>query len=173
MVRFTDIFISLGSNLGDRYENCLSAIRRVADTEGIRVVELSKFYLTQPTDYLDQDSFVNGVFKMETALDGPMELLDTLQQIQNDMGQGEKEVRFGPRIIDLDIIFFGDLVMESPGLILPHPRMHKRSFVLTPLCDIGATIIHPVLGETVSTLLDRIKMDPGQGIMEYNSGGIS
>ncbi len=171
MTLFSDIFISLGSNKGERYENCLSAICKVKSLKGSRVLEVSKFYLTQPTDFLDQDSFINGVFKMETSLK-PLELLSCLQTIQKEMGQGKKEIRFGPRIIDLDIIFFGNQVMDDKELTIPHPRMHKRSFVLTPLCDIGARIMHPVLDETVSTLLDWIKTDPEQGVKEYTGHGI-
>jgi 7,8-dihydro-6-hydroxymethylpterin-pyrophosphokinase len=82
-----------------------------------------------------------------------LQLLEILQAIQRDAGRTEKKIRFGPRILDLDILFYDDLVMESRRLCLPHPRMHKRRFVLKPICDIDPTIVHPTLGRTVADLL--------------------
>jgi 2-amino-4-hydroxy-6-hydroxymethyldihydropteridine diphosphokinase len=150
--------ISIGSNIGDKAGNCRRAIAALEGLEDTRVLDIAKMYRTAPVDYLDQDWFLNTAVRIETGLD-PHALLAALQRIQRDLGRKADTVRFGPRVIDLDIIFYGDAVIDTPGLVIPHPRMHKRRFVLVPICDIDPRIVHPVLMQPVKTLLDRIADD--------------
>lgn len=155
-------FISVGSNLGDPLENCKKGIAALCDDKIVSLAACSPFYTTEPVDYLDQNWFVNAVIKVTTDL-APLELLAALQAVQGRFGRREHTVRFGPRILDLDIIFYDDIIFRSPELTLPHPRAHKRRFVLQPICDIDPTIIHPVLGVDVKTLLNQIVVE-GQKI---------
>jgi 2-amino-4-hydroxy-6-hydroxymethyldihydropteridine diphosphokinase len=101
---------------------------------------------TQPVDYTEQDWFVNAALLIETPL-SPKALLNTTQAIQNRFGRKKGGIRFGPRVLDLDIIFYDQLILHASHLTIPHPRMHKRRFVLQPICDIDPTVVHPVLGE--------------------------
>ena len=158
-------YISLGSNLGDKLENCHRAIKELSRIGGTSVADCSHFYKTDPVDYTDQDWFVNAVVKIETHLD-PLPLLAELKSIQRRAGRTHDPIRFGPRIIDLDIIFYDDAVIQSPDLVVPHPRMHKRAFVLVPICDINSKIIHPVFKKDVRCLLDTLN-DKAQGIEIY------
>jgi 2-amino-4-hydroxy-6-hydroxymethyldihydropteridine diphosphokinase len=145
-------YISVGSNLGDKLACCRRGIDGVATLPGTALSAQSPFYRTAPVDYRDQDWFVNAAIKVTTDL-APRELLTALQGIQRQAGRTADKIRFGPRTLDLDIIFYDDLVMDLPELTLPHPRMHKRRFVLQPLCDIDPTVLHPVLGRPVEVLL--------------------
>ena len=146
-------FVAVGSNLGEKKGNCLRGIESLAASGDTQVVECSRFYQTEPVDYLDQDWFVNAVVKVKTRLD-PHGLLETLLAVEASLGRKRQSaVRFGPRIIDLDLIFYGPRRIESDGLVLPHPRMHKRRFVLEPICDIEPELLHPVLNRTVRQLL--------------------
>lgn len=158
-------YISLGSNLGDKLENCNRAITELSRVAGTSVVDRSHYYKTAPVDYTDQDWFVNAVVKIRTRLD-PLPLLAELKSIQRRAGRTHDPIRFGPRIIDLDIIFYDDAVIQSPDLVVPHPRMHKRAFVLVPICDIDSKIIHPVFKKDVRCLLDTLN-DSAQGIELY------
>jgi 2-amino-4-hydroxy-6-hydroxymethyldihydropteridine diphosphokinase len=156
--RLSTAYVSVGANLGDKIANCrrgLSLLNRQAGTE---VVAVSRTYRTAPVDFLDQDWFVNLVVKVETRLD-PFGLLEVLQDIQHRIGQGPKAVRFGPRLLDLDIIFYEQAVIQAAQLVLPHPRMHRRRFVLQPLCDIDPGLVHPVLGDRIQVLLDKLSPD--------------
>ena len=110
--------------------------------------------MTAPVDYLDQDWFVNGVAKVETLL-SPEKLLSVLLGIETRMGR-TREIRFGPRVIDLDLLLYDDLVMVSPELAIPHPRLHKRRFVLAPICDMDSNLVHPVLNKTMGELLPAV-----------------
>jgi len=165
MEKQVPVFISIGSNMGDKYDNCIKGIGRLNRLDHTSVTDISHFYQTDPVDFIDQDWFVNGMVKITTLL-GPVELMAGLKAIEQALGQFEKSVRFGPRLIDLDIVFYDNLVMNQEAVILPHPRMHKRRFVLRPLCDIDANIIHPVLGQTAQSLLDAIK-EGEQKIVPY------
>jgi 2-amino-4-hydroxy-6-hydroxymethyldihydropteridine diphosphokinase len=131
-------------------------------------VARSLFYRTQPVDYLDQDWFVNAAMLVETAL-SPFELLSKTQCIQTRMGRKSDAVRFGPRVLDLDIIFYEDAVINTPHLVVPHPRMHKRRFVLHPICDIDPSVVHPVLGQTVREILEQLPSDD-QDMIPCSSG---
>ena len=148
-------YICVGSNLGDKLEYCRRAIAALTRGEDSRLIEQSPIYRTEPVDYEDQDWFINYVVKIATILD-PLTLLDRLKSIEHLAGRKRDAVRFGPRELDLDIVFYDDLVMRTPQLSIPHPRMHKRRFVLRPLCDIDPHIEHPVLARTVQSLLEDL-----------------
>jgi len=147
--------ISLGSNLGDKQTNCQQGIDRLLASGNASLVKVSRFYRTSPVDFLDQDWFVNAAVNVETSLE-PVELLETLQFIQQQAGRVKGGIRFGPRVLDLDIIFYDQLVMKTPTLEIPHPRMHKRRFVLQPICDIDPDIVHPLLNMPVKSLLNQL-----------------
>lgn len=157
------VFLSVGSNLGDKLENCLKGISALSESGDSTLIAASRFFRTSPVDYTQQDWFVNAVVKIGTRL-APLALLDQLAAIQQRMGRKGDAIRFGPRVLDLDILIFDDRVIRTPRLEIPHPRMHKRAFVLQPICDIDPTIIHPVLGQTVGDLLDRLN-DDGQRVI--------
>jgi 2-amino-4-hydroxy-6-hydroxymethyldihydropteridine diphosphokinase len=146
--------ISVGSNLGDKLENCRRGVQALVDRNTI-IKARSPIYQTEPVDYTDQDWFINYVVQIETDLD-PFQLLDRIQTIQREAGRIKDAIRFGPRILDLDILFFDEAVIESARLIIPHPRMHERRFVLQPLCDIDPTLIHPVLKKDIKSVLNTL-----------------
>ena len=138
--------------------HCRFGIDRVAAHPDIELTATSPFYRTAPVDYTDQDWFVNAAFRIDTAL-APLDLLTVTCAVQVAAGQGAKAVRFGPRILDLDLIFYDQLVFKNAVLELPHPRMHKRRFVLQPICDIDPQFKHPVLGQRVEDLLQNLEDD--------------
>lgn len=146
----TRIYLSLGSNLGDRAANLEGAIAALPET-GVRVLRRSPIYETEPVDFLDQPWFLNCVVEAETTLD-PGQLLERLQSIERSMGS-QKLVPRGPRIIDLDVLFYGDKIIREPGIEIPHPRLADRRFVLVPLVAISPELGHPVLGKTATDLL--------------------
>jgi len=164
MPKIHTAFIAVGSNLGNKIENCKSGIRALTGVD-LRVKARSRIYETEPVDFKDQDWFVNFVVKIETMLD-PLGLLERIQSVQRDAGRISDAIRFGPRVLDLDIIFFDDIVLDLPQLVIPHPRMHKRRFVLRPLCDIDPGIMHPLKNQNVQTLLDDLD-EKEQRIREY------
>ncbi|MDF1593350.1 MAG: 2-amino-4-hydroxy-6-hydroxymethyldihydropteridine diphosphokinase [Desulfobacterales bacterium] len=148
-------FISVGSNIGDKLRNCRKGI--AALTAGGRSIlkGQSHFYRTEPVDYSDQDWFVNAVVKIETRSE-PAVLFRELKSIEKDVGRKEEAIRFGPRILDLDILLYDRLIMESVELTIPHPRMHQRRFVLQPMCDIDPLMLHPVLKKDMRSLQDAL-----------------
>jgi 2-amino-4-hydroxy-6-hydroxymethyldihydropteridine diphosphokinase len=156
-------YLSIGSNKGEKKENLNQAIDCLNRNEMIRVKEVSSFYRTQPQNFCDQDWFVNAALKIETMAD-PEELLDILKQIETALDEEGKAFRFGPRIIDLDIILFGDLVLKTDHLEIPHPRMQERCFVLKPLCDLSCDIV-PVLNKTPEQLLKKIEKQSSQEVI--------
>ena len=158
-------YISIGSNIGNKLENCKKGVDALIRSDSVILKAQSPYYKTDPVDYTDQDWFINYVIKIKTSLD-PFELLNRLKSIQRDAGRINDAVRFGPRILDLDIILFDDAVINSENLIIPHPRMHKRRFVLKPICDIDVEIIHPVFKKNMKYLIDNMD-DEEQGIEEY------
>jgi 2-amino-4-hydroxy-6-hydroxymethyldihydropteridine diphosphokinase len=157
-------FVGVGSNLGQKQDNCRRGIAALIADGHSRLLNCSRLYRTEPVDYLAQDWFVNCAVQIETRLD-PFELLAVLQDIQKKAGRIQDVIRFGPRILDMDVIFFDASIIDHPNLTLPHPRMHLRRFVLKPLCDIDPTLRHPILNQTVQQLLDNLE-DAGQGIVE-------
>lgn len=157
-----DVFLCLGSNMGDRKANLEGALSELEKRGVARVVKISSFYKTAPVDYTDQAWFLNGAARVETEL-SPLDLLDAVKSVESDMGRDQGGVRFGPRPIDIDIIFYDDLILKDERLEIPHPRMDKRAFVLTPLCDIDSEIIHPEINRNLRDLLAEID-DPTQEV---------
>ena len=127
-------FISLGSNIGNRYDNLASAIKRLTSYSGIHLVNYSSIYETDPIGYEDQDLFLNMVIEIQTAL-SPIDLLELCLEIELELGR-KREIKWGPRTIDLDILTFNQENIESEKLIVPHPRMFERAFVIIPLLEI-------------------------------------
>jgi len=150
--------IALGSNLasaiGDREANLRAAVERVRTLGEVRAV--SSFYDTAPVGYVSQPRFLNGALLLETELE-PLELLHGLLGVERAMGRvREGAVAKGPRIIDLDLLLYGQVVMETEELTLPHPAMQEREFVLRPLAEIAPEMVHPVLGLTVGEMLGQV-----------------
>ncbi|HHD11421.1 MAG TPA: 2-amino-4-hydroxy-6-hydroxymethyldihydropteridine diphosphokinase [Deltaproteobacteria bacterium] len=145
------VLISIGSNLTRRIRRCKDAIEKLGEEEGIEVVRCSSFYETSPWGRKGQPDFINAAAQLETEL-APFELLGVLKNIEVELGREEGE-RWGPRVIDLDIILWEDKIIDNRELKIPHPQMHRRKFVLIPLCEIAPEWVHPVMGKTVKELL--------------------
>ncbi len=163
----TIVFLSIGSNLGNKVLNLNNAIAELKKHDAIEVIDVSDFYKTEPQNYADQDWFVNAAIKIETCMD-PDTLLKELKIIEKKLDQDGKPFRFGPRVIDLDIVYFGDEIFKSDQLEIPHPRMHERCFVLIPICDIGAQTIHPVFNQRSDELLKKIEKQETQKVMRLD-----
>jgi 2-amino-4-hydroxy-6-hydroxymethyldihydropteridine diphosphokinase len=146
------VYLSLGSNVGDRPKNLQDALAALPKS-GVNVKRISSIYETEPVDYLDQPWFLNMAVEAETELT-PSKLLQTLREIEAQMGS-KKQIAKGPRLIDMDILLFGNEVIDTPDLQVPHPRMHLRRFVLQPLSEIAPTVQHPVSHQSISDLLAR------------------
>ncbi len=149
------VYIGIGSNQGDRIANCKEAISRLGKLKEAKVLATSSFYETEPVGELEQNWFINAAVKLETAL-SLRELFDSLQRIERQMGR-QRSVEKGSRIIDLDLLFYNQEVISQQELIVPHPRIHSRRFVLTTLNEIAAKEVHPQLNLSVSQLLARLK----------------
>lgn len=140
-------YIALGSNMGDRESYLNNAVKALDTVKGCSVKKVSRFIETPPYGVTDQDDFLNGCLELRTLLP-PGELLEELHRIEKQAGR-ERIVRWGPRTLDLDIIFYDNLILENAKLCIPHVEMHKRKFVLEPLCEIAPYKRHPVYGKTV------------------------
>jgi 2-amino-4-hydroxy-6-hydroxymethyldihydropteridine diphosphokinase len=147
-------YIGIGSNLGDSLKNCKNAVKNISRIKGIELTAVSSFYKTEPVGMENQNYFTNAVAEIRTE-HCAQDLLHALQNIENEMGR-ERGVKGGPRIIDLDLLFYGQNVISQPGLIVPHPEIQKRRFVLEPLCEIASYFIHPSFGVSVRGLKDRL-----------------
>jgi len=147
----TPAFIGLGTNIGERQQNIQEAIAQLRALPDTQFISASNLYETPPLGILEQPSFLNAVCKIETALE-PDDLLAQLKNIERRLGRPETYVKWGPRVIDLDILFYGDLTIHTPHLKIPHPEIANRKFVLVPLLDLQNQK-HPVLGQTVEELL--------------------
>jgi 2-amino-4-hydroxy-6-hydroxymethyldihydropteridine diphosphokinase len=152
-------YIGIGSNIGDKVNQCEKAISEILKVDHHKLLAKSSLFKTQPTGYTSQDWFVNGVIKIETDLEAH-ELLRKLKAIESQLGRTET-FRWGPRTIDLDILFFDDAEIHTEELQVPHPSIQERQFVLIPLAEIDRYLIHPVLKKTVQELLNNIKEDQG------------
>jgi 2-amino-4-hydroxy-6-hydroxymethyldihydropteridine diphosphokinase len=146
------VYLSLGSNVGDQEANLRTGIAALPGA-GVRVTRVSAIYETEPVDYLEQAWFLNCVVEGETAVPAP-ELLRKLREIETRMGS-QKLVAKGPRLMDIDILLYGQETIETPELQVPHPRMHLRRFVLVPLAEIAAEARHPGLRITAAQMLER------------------
>lgn len=144
------VFIGTGSNLGDRLNHISHAVNSLGKA-GVVVQNCSPVYETPPWGFRNQPPFLNAVVQATTAL-RPRDLLARLQEFQREAGP-PPEVRHGPRALDLDILFYENLILNEPGLVIPHPLAHRRWFVLKPLADLAPTLTHPVWAVTVSDLL--------------------
>jgi 2-amino-4-hydroxy-6-hydroxymethyldihydropteridine diphosphokinase len=153
-------FLALGSNLGDRERNLENALERV-EAGGVRVLVRSSIYETAPQEFLDQPWFLNQVLKAETGL-FPLQLLRLAQRVEREMGRerGPAAIPKGPRLIDIDILLFGQTVIDTPQLVIPHPAMIERRFVLEPLVEIAPELRHPVTGKLFASLLPWVKSQP-------------
>lgn len=157
----TKAFVGLGSNLGEREAQIRRAIEELGKLPRTKLALVSSLYDTEPVGEVDQPRFLNAVACMETELTAG-ELLWNLLLVEQRLGRVRAKVKkWGPRTIDLDLLFFGDLVAEEPGLIVPHPEAHLRAFVLTPLAEIDPEFVHPVLGETIAAILLRLPKESG------------
>jgi 2-amino-4-hydroxy-6-hydroxymethyldihydropteridine diphosphokinase len=158
------VYIGIGSNLGDKVSQCERAISEILKVDRHNLLARSSFFKTKPIGYTAQDWFVNGVIKIETDLK-PLPLLQVLKVIESKLGRKETP-RWGPRTIDLDILFFDRKKIEMEELQIPHPLLHERQFVLAPLAEIDRAFIHPVLKKSIGELLEDLKED--QGVKKLN-----
>lgn len=151
------VYLSLGSNVGKRDENLERALETL-DHKEVRISARSSVYETEPQDVVQQPWFLNLAVECETRY-FPMQLLDVIERIEREMGRerGPNAVRRGPRVIDIDVLLFGDVVMATPRLTVPHPRMLERRFVLEPLLEIAPDLRHPGTGEALSKYLGNLE----------------
>ncbi len=150
------VYIGIGSNLGDRKGTIRSALEQLTKEPGVQSVEASSLYETEPVGGPPgQNRYLNAVARLETTLP-PGGLLAVLQRIELQLGRVRRE-RWGPRTIDLDLLLYDDLVIDTPDLVIPHPCMHERRFVLEPLAAIAPHMVHPVLQRTIAALLDAVR----------------
>jgi len=147
-----EAFIGIGSNLGNKKENVLKAMELLR--KSVKISKVSSLYETEPMYYTRQENFINCVVKIDTDKK-PRELLKVLQDIENEMGS-KKLFKYGPRIIDLDLLAFGKAVLKEDDLEIPHPLMHERPFVLIPFAEIEPKFIHPVLRKRISELTKEV-----------------
>ena len=153
------VFLGLGTNLGDREANLETAVGKISENIG-SVVRLSSVYETEPWGFSTEEMFLNMVAEVETKLK-PSGLLGRMLMIEAEMGRLRNGRGYSPRIIDLDILLFGETIMDTASLVIPHPKLHERRFVLVPLCEIAPGLIHPVLRKDIKTLL-KVCRDKGK-----------
>lgn len=149
------VYISLGTNLGDRHNNMLTAVALLAERVGA-ILALSALYETEPWGFESDNRFLNAAMTMETEL-LPMEMLRVSQQIEQKMGRTEKSKgSYYDRLIDIDILMYDNLILNTPLFTLPHPLMHQRIFVLQPLAEIAPDVVHPILHQTIEELYKKL-----------------
>ncbi|HAD14856.1 MAG TPA: 2-amino-4-hydroxy-6-hydroxymethyldihydropteridine diphosphokinase [Saprospirales bacterium] len=147
--KYINVFLSIGSNIGDRMTNLRQALGLIEKNIG-KVAKKSHIYETQPWGEPNQDAFLNQVVMINTSLE-PREMLEKITRIEREMGRERKE-KWGPRIIDVDILFYGKRIIRDKGLEIPHPELHKRGFVLVPMMEIAPEFEHPILLKQIDEL---------------------
>jgi 2-amino-4-hydroxy-6-hydroxymethyldihydropteridine diphosphokinase len=147
------VYLALGSNLGDRLANLEAAL--AALPPAVKVLQRSPVYETPPWGITDQPAFLNMVVQGKTRLP-PLQLLSQLKSLESRLGR-LPSIRYGPRLIDIDILFYNNLVLNTPSLTIPHPHLHERAFVLVPLADLAGDLVHPVLRKPIRELLTGIE----------------
>lgn len=150
-------FVALGSNMGDKQGYLDGAVEALRADECVRVKKVSSYRVTEPYGGVEQDDFLNAAMEIETLYD-PEELLDALHVLEQ-AARRERLIHWGPRTLDLDILFYDDLVQDDPALILPHPDLQNRDFVLGPMVELAPNFVHPVLHKTMRQLLDALSSD--------------
>ena len=166
-VRGVIAFIGIGSNMNDPAARCREALCFLSQGSGIKVLRQSSFYRTEPVGFEKQDWFINAVAEIRTDL-YPRELLRTTQEMEEKMGR-IRGPKWGPRVIDLDILLYGQEVLKDDDLVIPHPDLHKRRFVLEPLCEIASYAIHPIFGVSMHGLMERL--DDESRVYLYSRNG--
>ena len=162
------VYIGIGSNLGDPYGNCIKAVEAIKEDPFCRIKAISPFYRTEPVDVEGDDWFVNAVLSINTSLSAA-ELIELLLKIEQKMGRIRSGIRWESRVIDLDILLFGNEIINDKNLTVPHPRMHMRRFVMAPMADIAPELIHPVQGKSMADLLGEISSEEQKvKLMEKN-----
>lgn len=152
--KWNKVYIAAGSNLGDKEETLKEAIDKIDKRKDCVVTKVSNFYTTDPVGYEDQDQFVNCVFEIDT-LQTPSELMNTLLEVEKDFKR-ERIIRWGPRTLDLDIIFYDDIISYDEHILIPHPRAHERQFVMKPMCDINPYYVHPIYRKRVMDISSEL-----------------
>jgi 2-amino-4-hydroxy-6-hydroxymethyldihydropteridine diphosphokinase len=154
----TEAYVSIGTNLGDRAAQLEFALRSLGELPATHVAALSPIFETDPVGPPPQGAYLNAVVQLDTAL-APRALLDALLAIERAAGR-ERSVRNAARVLDLDLLLYGDLVLDEPGLCVPHPRLAERAFILEPLAALAPDLVHPRLAEPIASLAARVR-DPG------------
>jgi 2-amino-4-hydroxy-6-hydroxymethyldihydropteridine diphosphokinase len=160
----TIAYIGIGSNLGDKSFNCRHSIDKINQLPGCHVSAVSAIFKTEPEGFTGQPWYANCVVELSTT-QVPSQLLKGLLSVESDMGRIRKK-RWEARIVDLDILLFGQEIIESNNLIIPHPLLHKRRFVLEPLVQLAPDLVHPVFKLTIRELLNKLPIPPCGGIIE-------
>ena len=148
-------YLGLGTNLGDRQKNLARAVKRLNAKPDLAVVRTSGIYETSPWGLTEQPDFLNMVAEITTSL-SPQELLDRIKDLERELGR-KHGPRFGPRLIDVDILLYGDLSLDEPELQIPHPQLHLRAFALAPLAELAPSLVHPVLNDTIGHLAENVE----------------
>lgn len=152
------VYIALGSNLGNKRRNLVTAAALLAERAG-EVGAISSFYETEPWGFESEHSFLNAALMLETTL-APLDLLRLTQEVECELGRTAKtDSVYHDRLIDIDLLLYGEEVIDQPGLQIPHPLMHRRAFVMTPMAEIAPAVVHPVLGKTMKALSDLLESE--------------
>ena len=147
-------YIGFGSNIDDRFNYIAQALRLLLEADGVSLIQISSLYETEPVGYEEQDWFLNGVLAIETSLSLD-QLLGLLKGIEQLVGR-QQRIRWRPREVDLDLLIYNQCCINTPDLIVPHPEMHRRSFVLVPFAEIAPDVRHPILQENIQSLLANL-----------------
>lgn len=149
------VFIGIGANKGDRLRTISRAVSRLGDVPEWALVQIATIVETEPVGGPPQGPYLNTVAEISTT-QSPRELLTRLKQIERELGRTPAPTRWGPRVIDLDLLLYDERVIQEPDLVIPHPRMHERAFVLEPLAQLAPDVIHPVLQRPIAALREQV-----------------